>query len=104
MALPPFLQPTSTGTLLRLKVQPRSSRNEVGPPAGDELKVRVTAPPVDSAANEAVCDLLAETLGCRRGAVQLVRGAASRHKTVEIAGLTADAILKRLTASGTGSP
>lgn len=100
MALPSFLQPTPNGTLVRLKVQPRASRDEVGPISGDELKLRVTAPPVDSAANEAVCALLAETLGCRRGAVHLIRGAASRHKTVEVGGLTPDEVLSRLGSAG----
>ncbi|MBL9134263.1 MAG: DUF167 domain-containing protein [Verrucomicrobiales bacterium] len=100
MALPSFLQATPNGTLVRLKVQPRASRNEVGPPNGEELKIRVTAPPVDSAANQAVCELLADTLGCRRGAVQLVRGASSRHKNVEINGLIPDEVLKRLEAAG----
>ena len=98
MGLPAFLQPCATGVRLQLKVQPRASRDAVGAAEGSELKVWVTAPPVDSAANEAVCQLLAETLGCRRGAVQLVRGASARRKVVEVAGMTAEDILKRLAA------
>jgi uncharacterized protein (TIGR00251 family) len=97
MALPPFLEAVPEGTRLRLKVQPRASRNEIGEPAGDLLKVRVTAPPVDHAANEAVLDLLAQHLGVRRGAVQLIRGQTSRQKLVLVAGLTPDDILARLT-------
>jgi uncharacterized protein (TIGR00251 family) len=85
---PPYLKSQDTGTLLSLKVQPRASKNAIGEAMGNELKVKVTAPPVDSAANEALVRFLAEVLGCSRGAVQLVRGQTSRHKQVLIQGMT----------------
>lgn len=96
MGLPSFLSEASGGTQLRLKVQPRASRNEIGEPAGDELKVRITAPPVDSAANEALCRFLAEQLGCRRGNVEIIRGQTSRHKLIQISGMDPGEILARL--------
>ncbi len=96
MGAPAFLQPSATGVRLQLKVQPRASRDAVGEGEGTELKVWVTAPPVDSAANEAVCRLVAETLGCRRGAVQLLRGASSRRKVVEVQGVSVDEVLRKL--------
>lgn len=96
MTPPAFLKPAAGGVSLSVKVQPRASKNEVGEPLGDELKIKVTAPPVDSAANEAVLRLLAEALDCSRGAVQLVRGNTSRHKQLFVQGLTAEAVLKRL--------
>lgn len=92
----PFLEAASDGTLLRVKVQPRASQTAIGEPAGDFLKVRVTAPPVDHAANEAVLELLADRLGLRRGAVRLLRGATSRQKVVQITGLTPEQVLSRL--------
>ena len=92
----PYLEATPEGTRLRLKVQPRASRDEIGEAAGDELKVRVTAPPVDSAANEAVLELIAGRLGCRRGDVRLVRGATSRHKVVLLVGLAPVEVAERL--------
>ena len=58
------MRETSGGTLLSVKLQPRASRNEIGEPLGDELKIKVTAPPVDSAANQALIEFLAETLKC----------------------------------------
>jgi uncharacterized protein (TIGR00251 family) len=73
MNLPPFLHTQTEGVLLRLKVQPRAAKNEIGEVLGDELKIKLTAPPVDSAANEALLRLLADALDCPRGAVQLVR-------------------------------
>ena len=86
--MPPanFLRETSGGTLLSVKLQPRASRNEIGEPLGDELKIKVTAPPVDSAANQALIEFLAEKLGCSRGKVELIRGQTSRHKTLMIHG------------------
>lgn len=73
---------------LSIKVQPRASRNEIGGLHGNELKIAVTAPPVDSAANEAVVELLAETLGLPRRAVTLVRGETSRHKVLRLDGIS----------------
>jgi len=97
MPLPSFLRVQADGVCLAVKLQPRASQNEIGPPLGDELKIKVTAPPVDAAANEALVRLLAETLDCPRGAVQLVRGQTSRHKTILIRGVAAETVLERLT-------
>ncbi len=96
MPPPTFLRETSGGTLLSVKLQPRASQNQIGEPLGDELKIKVTAPPVDAAANQALVELLAETLGCARGKVDLVRGRTSRHKTILLHGFTPDEILQRL--------
>jgi uncharacterized protein (TIGR00251 family) len=67
---------------------------------GAALKVRLLAPPVDGAANEALVTLLAEELGVPRRDVRIVHGATSRTKVVEIEGTTADAI-RALAAHGT---
>ena len=69
-----------------MKLQPRASKNEIAAPLGDELKIKVTAPPVDAAANGALVKLLAETLDCPRGKVELIRGHTSRHKTILLHG------------------
>jgi len=81
---------------LAVKVQPRASCNAIGEPLGNELRVKVTAPPVDSAANEAVLRLLAERLNCARNQVELVRGHTSRHKIVKLHGLSAAIVIARL--------
>ncbi len=91
-----FLKEQPDGVLLSVKVQPRASKNEIGPVQGAELKIKVTAPPVDAAANEAVLRLLAETLDCPRGMVQLVRGGTSRHKTILLRGMKRAAVADRL--------
>jgi uncharacterized protein len=94
--LPAFLRAHPDGCLLSVKLQPRASRNEIGDPLGDELKIKVTAPPVDAAANRALIELLAEQLDCPRGRVELIRGQTSRHKTIKLHGLTPEEVLKRL--------
>ena len=92
----PFLKACADGVQLAVKLQPRAAKNEIGHALGDELKIKVTAPPVDSAANQALVDLLAEKLGCGRGAVQIIRGKTSRHKTIWIGGLSAEEVLRKL--------
>lgn len=96
MTLPNFLRAQPDGVLLAVKLQPRASKNEIGAPLGDELRIKVTAPPVDAAANEALLRLLADTLDCPRGKVELVRGHTSRHKTIKLHGLTAEEVLTKL--------
>ncbi len=96
MSAPDFLKAQADGVCIFIKVQARSSKNEIGGLIAGELKIKVTAPPVDSAANEAVLRLLADVLGCPRGAVQLVRGHTSRHKQVMIRGLSTETILARI--------
>jgi uncharacterized protein (TIGR00251 family) len=98
MPAPAYLKTQGDGVLLSIKVQPRASKNEIGEAMGAELKVKVTAPPVDSAANEAVLRLLAEVLECPRGGVQLVRGNTSRHKQILILKMTLDAVAAKLSA------
>jgi hypothetical protein len=91
-----FLKETSGGTLLLVKLQPRASKNEIGEPLGDELKIKVTAPPVDAAANAALVKLLAEELDCARNRVELLRGHTSRHKTVKLHGFKPDEVISKL--------
>ncbi|MDR3459534.1 MAG: DUF167 domain-containing protein [Verrucomicrobiae bacterium] len=96
MPPPTFLRETSGGTLLSVKLQPRASKNEIGEPLGDELKIKVTAPPVDAAANQALIELLADLLGCSRGKVELIRGQTSRHKTLMLHGFTLETVAQKL--------
>lgn len=72
---------------LSVHVVPRSGRNTLSW-EGDVLKVHLTAPPVDGAANEALITLLAAHLGLPKRALQIVQGATGRQKVLEIAGLT----------------
>jgi uncharacterized protein (TIGR00251 family) len=90
--------------LLSVKVIPRSKRNSVEWESGESgesgeregLRVRLTAAPVDGAANEALVALLAERLGVPKRQVVVVRGAKSRQKVVEVVGLKLEDIRQRL--------
>ena len=96
MRSPGTLLAVAVGTRLRLRVQPRASRDEVAGMAGDALRVRLTAPPVDGAANEALVRLLAHRLGVSRGSVALVSGHTGRNKVVEVSGLPPEEVARRL--------
>jgi len=98
MSQPGFLTVGHGCLLLAVKLQPRASANEIVGRQGNELRVRVTAAPVDSAANEALLRLLTQTLGCRPNQVQLARGHHSRHKLVQLRGISMETALSRLNA------
>ena len=75
-----------------VRVQPRASHPGVDGVHGDSLKVRLAAPPVDGAANEALVEMLAALLGVPRRAVRIVSGLASRAKVVEVDGISAEQV------------
>ena len=81
---------------ITIKVTPRASRSQVTGWRDGTLLVKVTAPPVDSAANAAVIDLLSSALDLPKRAIRIVRGETSRTKQVAIDGLTLDEIRARL--------
>ena len=74
-------------TLLKIRVQPGSSRNEVVGKRDGAVVVRVTAPPVEGKANKAACKLIAERAGIPQSRVEVVRGALRRDKVVRLIGL-----------------
>ena len=92
----PALAATPFGTRLTLRIQPRASSNAVVGRHGESIRVRLTAPPVDGAANEALVSFLADRLGVGSAAVALIRGHAARHKVVEVTGLDPEEVARRL--------
>jgi len=81
---------------LKLRVQPRASRTELAGLHGDEIRMRIAAPPVDGAANEALVRFLAERLGVARFAIRVTSGAGSRSKTVIVSGVSRDQAAQQL--------
>jgi len=73
------------GAVVSVRVQPRARRDEIVGWQGSTLRVRVTAPPVDGRANDAVIGVLAEAFGVPRALVGLVSGATSQNKLFRIA-------------------
>ncbi len=80
---------------MTVRVQPGASTCGVAI-AGDMVRLRVTAPPVEGRANAAVIETLAEMLGVRKARVEILRGAVSRIKTIRIRGITACDVERRL--------
>ena len=85
---------TSAANAVRFNVhvQPRASRTEIVGEHGGALRVRLAAPPVDNAANEALVELLAKALHVPRRDIRIVAGVASRRKVVEVDGATTDQV------------
>lgn len=80
--------PITGGVRLQLHVQPRASRTEATGRHGDALKVRLAAPPVDGAANEALARWLAAALKVPESSITLVRGTSSRRKVMDVTGIS----------------
>ncbi len=83
--------------LITVRVIPRSSRNRLEWEQG-VLKARLTAPPVDGAANEALVALLAERLGLPKRSISIVRGGSSRQKIVDVQGITLEEVERKIKA------
>jgi len=92
--------PVSGGVQFAIRLQPRASRSAIVGAHGDALKVRVTAPPVDNAANEMLVKLLASTFGIQSNAITILSGATSRSKVVRLLGV-AEADVMRVVANST---
>jgi uncharacterized protein (TIGR00251 family) len=92
----PFLKESPGGVYIAIKLQPRASRQQISGLHGAELKVSVTAPPVDAAANRALVEYFTEILDVSRTQVELVRGHTSRHKTLHVTGTSAVRIREKL--------
>jgi uncharacterized protein (TIGR00251 family) len=81
---------------LRVRVTARASRDELAGLRDGVLHVRVSAPPVDGKANQAVCKLIARALGVGKTSVTVVRGERSRDKVVRIDGVEPETARSRL--------
>lgn len=91
--------PRGEGVRFAIHVQPRSKRPGIDGLHGDALRVRVQAPPVDGAANDAVVAVIAAALGVPARAVHIAAGQSGRQKLVDVDGISAPAAQARLLAS-----
>jgi uncharacterized protein (TIGR00251 family) len=90
------------GAAFPVRVVPRASKNQISGRHGDAVKIRLTAPPVEGAANQALVDFLAETLGVRKNQIEILSGHASREKIVCVVGLTPQEVEARLALAAPG--
>lgn len=79
-----MLKETKNGLLLKIKVTPQAKRNEVLLTQEGLIHIKVTAPPEDNKANEAVIALFSEALGISKSYLEVFRGHSSRLKTLLI--------------------
>lgn len=86
----------NTQSIIRVRVVPRSSVNQISGIDEDVIKVKLTAPPVEGKANKALVQFLAKTLGVARGDVEILSGERSRVKSIRIYGLSHDDVKERL--------
>lgn len=87
---------TSDEITVEIKVQPRASRNQIVGEQEGMLKIKLTAPPVEGEANQALIDYLASVLNVPRRNVVLLKGESSRHKIVAIKGISKETFLKKI--------
>jgi uncharacterized protein (TIGR00251 family) len=80
---------------ISVKVVPGASRSGIVGWLGEDLKVRIQAPPTDGKANEALCEFLASEFRLPHSAVRIAAGFSSRKKIVEVDGLSPD-VLERI--------
>lgn len=83
-----WIQETPEGVIFKAAIQPRGSRNEIVGLKGDALKIRLTAPPVQGAANKKCVEFLAESLKVRKSDVEIVQGQGSRIKQILVRWVT----------------
>ena len=87
---------TGSENSIAVKVIPRSSRDQFVGIEDGVVKIKLTAPPVEGEANEALRVFLSNRLHVPKGSIQIVRGVHSRKKVLQIAGLTQDEVCRML--------
>jgi uncharacterized protein (TIGR00251 family) len=97
----PFLEVNKEGDLLlRVHLLPRSSRHRIVGEHGDALKIAVTAPPVENAANDELVRLVAKKFKLPRRQVQVISGKNSRKKLIKIVGVSLEEAYRVLEVNG----
>ena len=87
-----WIQETSQGTLFKVVIQPRGAKNDIVGVQGDALKMKLTAPPVDGAANKMCVQFLAKVLKVPKSDVTILRGKRSRIKQIVVRSLSKERI------------
>ncbi|MFH0825623.1 MAG: DUF167 domain-containing protein [Pseudomonadota bacterium] len=89
------------GALIRVRVTPRASADQIGEERGNSLTVRLTAAPVDGKANKSLVKLLAKRLGVAGSSIELLRGCTTREKVLLVRGERAAGVEERLIQGAT---
>ena len=93
-----MIHATDAGVEIDVRVIPRAGKSAIAGERDGRMLIRVAAPPVEGAANDAIIELLAKLLDCPRRAVRIVSGGKSRSKRLAVDGVTADEVRRLLRA------
>jgi uncharacterized protein len=96
LSRPAYVTDAEGAAHVRVRLQPRARRDEIAGERAGSLLVRVTAPPVDGRANDALCRLVAKAAGVPPSNAEVIRGASARDKVVRLAGVSAADVGLRL--------
>lgn len=94
-----MISPRGSDVLISVRVQPKASREGIETDDSGRVRVRVTAPPEDNAANEAVIRLVARVLGVSASRVAIEQGRRGREKVLLVQGISAEQVRERLGSS-----
>jgi len=92
----PCIAEADDGVQIRVRVQPKASNDSIGEERSGRLRIRLTAPPIDGAANEALRTFIAKRLGISKGSVSLTSGVRTRDKTLIVRGISSSEARDRL--------
>ncbi len=91
-----YIQEHPSGVIVKVKVQPRASRNRIAGVLGDALKVTLTAPPVDGAANAACIEFFADLLQLPKNQVEILSGHTGRTKLLKLNGVKSEQLKEKI--------
>lgn len=94
------IQEHPDGVVVRVKVQPRASKNKIAGLLGDALKVMLTAPPVDGEANSALVDFFSSLFKVSKSCIEILSGHTGRTKLVKIRGVSISQLTEVVGKSG----
>lgn len=92
----PYLRQSAEGVIISIHAQPNAKRSEIAGIHGEELKIRLHAPPVDGKANAVLIEFLRDVLNVPKAGIEIVRGETSRSKQVLVRGMKPDEVAARL--------
>jgi len=75
-------------TILKIQIQPKSSRNQIVGFHDGRLKIKIAAPPVDGKANESLIEFLAKTFKTSKSNIEILKGHTSKLKTIKLSGIS----------------
>ncbi len=91
-----FIENCKNGVILRVRVTPRASRNQISGERSGRLGIRLTSPPVEGRANKDLLKFLAKKLGIAPSSITILSGDKSRDKNLQIADLDAATLGEKL--------